>query len=72
MDATRTLQRPKLLLYDDVLVAVRKTVRYVEHKELTATSEVMGLQRAGHPLVLSPISVACMAIRRSLRRNGRL
>ncbi|MFD3555514.1 magnesium and cobalt transport protein CorA [Streptomyces goshikiensis] len=40
-DATRTHQRPKLLRYDDVLLAVLKTVRYVEHGELTSTSEVV-------------------------------
>ncbi|MFD4246804.1 magnesium and cobalt transport protein CorA [Streptomyces sp. NPDC058525] len=41
LDATRTHQRPKLQRYDDVLFAVFKTVRYVEHEELTARSEVV-------------------------------
>ena len=34
-------QRPKLDRYDDMLFAVFKTVRYVEHAELTATSEIV-------------------------------
>ncbi|MFJ3728380.1 magnesium and cobalt transport protein CorA [Streptomyces sp. NPDC090045] len=41
LDATRAHQRPKLVRYDDVLFAVLKTMRYVEHKELTASSEVV-------------------------------
>ncbi len=40
-DAVHAHQRPKLEQYDDVLFAVFKTVRYVEHDELTATSEVV-------------------------------
>ena len=34
-------QRPKLERYDDSLFTVFKTIRYVEHAELTATSEVV-------------------------------
>ncbi|MGW0366636.1 magnesium/cobalt transporter CorA [Streptomyces sp. NPDC002990] len=40
-DAVHAHQRPKVEPYDDVLFAVFKTVRYVEHAELTATSEVV-------------------------------
>ena len=40
-DAVQAHQRPKLEQYDDVLFAVFKTVAYVEHEQLTATSEVV-------------------------------
>ncbi|MGR7001102.1 magnesium/cobalt transporter CorA [Yinghuangia aomiensis] len=40
-DAVKAHQRPKLERYDDTLFAVFKTVRYVEHEHLTATSEVV-------------------------------
>ncbi|CAM5634155.1 magnesium transporter CorA [Streptomyces avidinii] len=40
-DAVHAHQRPKIERYDDTLFAVFKTVRYVEHEELTATSEVV-------------------------------
>ncbi|TVL90548.1 magnesium and cobalt transport protein CorA [Streptomyces sp. SAJ15] len=40
-DAVHAHQRPKLERYDDTLFAVFKTVRYVEHDQLTATSEVV-------------------------------
>ncbi|MDT9686849.1 magnesium and cobalt transport protein CorA [Streptomyces sp. P9(2023)] len=40
-DAVHAHQRPKLERYDDTLFAVFKTCRYVEHEELTATSEVV-------------------------------
>ena len=40
-DAVLAHQRPKVERYDDILFAVFKTVRYVEHEELTATSEVV-------------------------------
>ncbi len=40
-DAGRPHPRPKVERYDDVLFAVFKTVCYVEHEELTATSEVV-------------------------------
>ena len=40
-DAVHAHQRPKLERYDGTLFAVFKTVRYVEHEELTATSEVV-------------------------------
>ncbi|MET9608444.1 magnesium/cobalt transporter CorA [Streptomyces sp. NPDC006512] len=40
-DAVNAHQRPKVERYDDTLFAVFKTVRYVEHEELTATSEVV-------------------------------
>jgi magnesium transporter len=40
-DAVYAHQRPKLERYDDVLFMVLTTARYVEHDELTATSEVV-------------------------------
>ncbi|HET6985695.1 MAG TPA: magnesium and cobalt transport protein CorA [Kribbella sp.] len=40
-DASEAHQRPKLERYDDTLFAVLKTVRYVPHGDLTATSEVV-------------------------------
>ncbi|MFD3544274.1 magnesium/cobalt transporter CorA [Streptomyces sp. NPDC058655] len=40
-DAVHAHQRPKVERYDDTLFSVFKTVRYVEHEELTATSEVV-------------------------------
>ncbi|MCX5193276.1 magnesium/cobalt transporter CorA [Streptomyces sp. NBC_00249] len=40
-DAVNAHQRPKVERYDETLFAVFKTVRYVEHEELTATSEVV-------------------------------
>ncbi|MGX2997867.1 magnesium and cobalt transport protein CorA [Streptomyces sp. JNUCC 64] len=40
-DAVHAHQRPKVERYGDTLFAVFKTVRYVEHAELTATSEVV-------------------------------
>jgi magnesium transporter len=40
-DATEAHQRPKLERYDDTLFAVLKTVTYVPHGDLTATSEVV-------------------------------
>ncbi|EST22678.1 magnesium/cobalt transporter CorA [Streptomyces roseochromogenus] len=40
-DAVEAHQRPKLEHYGDTLFAVFKTVCYVEHDELTATSEVV-------------------------------
>ncbi|GAA1602061.1 magnesium and cobalt transport protein CorA [Kribbella sancticallisti] len=40
-DATEAHQRPKLERYEDTLFAVLKTVRYVPHGDLTATSEVV-------------------------------
>ncbi|QPP05348.1 magnesium/cobalt transporter CorA [Streptomyces bathyalis] len=40
-DAVHAHQRPKVEQYDEVLFAVFKTVCYVEHAELTATSEVV-------------------------------
>ncbi|MFB8029588.1 magnesium and cobalt transport protein CorA [Streptomyces sp. NPDC056465] len=40
-DAVHAHQRPKVERYDDILFAVFKTVCYVEHAELTATSEVV-------------------------------
>ncbi|SDC48934.1 magnesium transporter [Geodermatophilus telluris] len=41
-DAVYAHQRPKLERYDADLFMVLKTARYVEHEELTATSEVVG------------------------------
>ncbi|MGW1890623.1 magnesium and cobalt transport protein CorA [Streptomyces sp. NPDC002004] len=40
-DAVQAHQRPKLDSYGDVLFAVFKSVTYVEHEQLTATSEVV-------------------------------
>jgi magnesium transporter len=40
-DAVEAHQRPKLERYGNTLFAVFKTVCYVEHKELTATSEIV-------------------------------
>ncbi|MFE9632683.1 magnesium/cobalt transporter CorA [Streptomyces sp. NPDC006463] len=40
-DAVHAHQRPKVERYDDTLFSVFKTVRYVDHDELTATSEVV-------------------------------
>ncbi|MEW1866342.1 magnesium and cobalt transport protein CorA [Streptomyces sp. NBC_00669] len=40
-DAVHAHQRPKLERYDNSLFAVFKTIRYVEHAELTSTSEVV-------------------------------
>ncbi|NUU26147.1 MAG: magnesium and cobalt transport protein CorA [Streptomycetaceae bacterium] len=40
-DAVHAHQRPKLELYDDNLFMVLKTIVYVEHDRLTATSEVV-------------------------------
>ncbi|OKI51439.1 magnesium/cobalt transporter CorA [Streptomyces sp. MJM1172] len=40
-DAVNAHQRPKVERYDDTLFSVFKTVRYVGHEELTATSEVV-------------------------------
>lgn len=40
-DATEAHQRPKLERYGETLFAVLKTVRYVPHGDLTATSEVV-------------------------------
>ncbi|MFD5621244.1 magnesium/cobalt transporter CorA [Streptomyces yangpuensis] len=40
-DAVHAHQRPKVERYGDTLFSVFKTVRYVEHEELTATSEVV-------------------------------
>ncbi|MDG4861704.1 magnesium and cobalt transport protein CorA [Streptomyces sp. T-3] len=40
-DAVHAHQRPKLERYDDTLFTVFKTIHYVEHTELTATSEVV-------------------------------
>jgi magnesium transporter len=40
-DAVTAHQRPKAELYDETLFAVFKTVSYIEHEELTSTSEVV-------------------------------
>ncbi|MEN8651090.1 magnesium and cobalt transport protein CorA [Streptomyces sp. 21So2-11] len=40
-DAVHAHQRPKLERYDDTLFTVFKTIHYVDHAELTATSEVV-------------------------------
>ncbi|MEU2350306.1 magnesium/cobalt transporter CorA [Modestobacter sp. NPDC049651] len=40
-DAVEAHQRPKLERYDDGVFMVLKTARYVEHEQLTATSEVV-------------------------------
>jgi magnesium transporter len=53
-DAVEAHQRPKLERYDDDLFMVLKTGRYVEHKRLTATSEVVD---TGELLCLGPSAV---------------
>ena len=40
-DAVHAHQRPKLERYDDMLFTVLKTARYIEHDELTATSQII-------------------------------
>ncbi|NJQ00974.1 magnesium and cobalt transport protein CorA [Streptomyces zingiberis] len=40
-DAVHAHQRPKLERYDDTLFTVFKTIHYVKHAQLTATSEVV-------------------------------
>ncbi|GLF94493.1 magnesium and cobalt transport protein CorA [Streptomyces yaizuensis] len=40
-DAVHAHQRPKLERYDDTLFTVFKTIHYVDHDELTATSDVV-------------------------------
>lgn len=40
-DAVQAHQRPKLERYDDSLFTVFKTIHYVDHDQLTATSEVV-------------------------------
>lgn len=40
-DAVQAHQRPKVERYEEMLFAVFKTCRYVEHEELTSTSEVV-------------------------------
>ncbi|OAL13714.1 magnesium transporter CorA [Streptomyces noursei] len=49
-DAAHAHRRPKVESYGDTLLAVFKTCRYVEHTELTATSEVVD---TGEILVLT-------------------
>jgi magnesium transporter len=56
-DAVEAHQRPKLERYGETLFAVFKTVCYVEHKELTATSEVVNTGEImvfiGHDFVIT-------------------
>ncbi|WP_354642206.1 magnesium/cobalt transporter CorA [Kitasatospora camelliae] len=56
-DAVHAHQRPKVERYDDVLFAVFKTIRYVEHDQLTPTSEVVETGElmvfAGHDFVIT-------------------
>ncbi|MFC7261609.1 magnesium and cobalt transport protein CorA [Streptomyces lutosisoli] len=56
-DAVEAHQRPKLERYGETLFAVFKTVCYVEHKELTATSEVVDTGEimvfVGHDFVIT-------------------
>ncbi|MGX1508048.1 UNVERIFIED_CONTAM: magnesium transporter [Streptomyces graminofaciens] len=56
-DAVHAHQRPKLEAYDETLFAVFKTCRYVEHQELTATSEVVDTGElmvfTGHQFVIT-------------------
>ncbi|WP_241841481.1 magnesium and cobalt transport protein CorA [Pseudofrankia sp. BMG5.36] len=40
-DASYNHQRPKLERYDDTLFVVLKTIRYVEHDEISASSEIV-------------------------------
>jgi magnesium transporter len=56
-DAIHAHQRPKVERYGDTLFAVFKTVRYVEHEQLTATSEVVDTGEVmvfvGHDFVIT-------------------
>ncbi|MGX1542468.1 magnesium and cobalt transport protein CorA [Streptomyces adustus] len=56
-DAVEAHQRPKVERYGETLFAVFKTVCYVEHEELTATSEVVDTGEimvfVGHDFVIS-------------------
>ncbi|MET9389284.1 magnesium and cobalt transport protein CorA [Streptomyces sp. NPDC006624] len=56
-DAVEAHQRPKLERYGETLFAVFKTVCYVEHEELTATSEVVNTGEimvfTGHDFVIT-------------------
>lgn len=56
-DAVEAHQRPKLERYGDTLFAVFKTVCYVEHEQLTATSEVVNTGEimvfVGHDFVVT-------------------
>ncbi|MFI5682727.1 magnesium and cobalt transport protein CorA [Streptomyces sp. NPDC051636] len=56
-DAVEAHQRPKLERYDETLFAVFKTVCYVEHEQLTATSEVVNTGEimvfVGHDFVIT-------------------
>ncbi|KUL68468.1 MULTISPECIES: magnesium and cobalt transport protein CorA [unclassified Streptomyces] len=56
-DAVEAHQRPKLERYDDTLFAVFKTVCYIEHEELTSTSEVVDTGEimvfTGHDFVIT-------------------
>ncbi|MFB7331638.1 magnesium and cobalt transport protein CorA [Streptomyces adustus] len=56
-DAVEAHQRPKVERYGETLFAVFKTVCYVEHEELTATSEVVNTGEimvfVGHDFVIS-------------------
>ncbi|MFF4013534.1 magnesium and cobalt transport protein CorA [Streptomyces sp. NPDC001843] len=56
-DAVEAHQRPKLERYGETLFAVFKTVCYVEHEELTATSEVVNTGEimvfVGHDFVVT-------------------
>ncbi|MFF6997000.1 magnesium and cobalt transport protein CorA [Streptomyces sp. NPDC008313] len=56
-DAVHAHQRPKVERYDETLFAVFKTVCYVEHQELTATSEVVDTGEimvfVGHDFVIT-------------------
>ncbi|MFE2020444.1 magnesium and cobalt transport protein CorA [Streptomyces sp. NPDC059499] len=56
-DAVHAHQQPKVERYDETLFAVFKTCRYVEHEELTATSEVVDTGEimvfTGHDFVIT-------------------
>ncbi|EGX60782.1 metal-ion transporter [Streptomyces zinciresistens K42] len=56
-DAIEAHQRPKLERYDETLFAVFKSVCYVEHEKLTATSEVVNTGEimvfVGHDFVIT-------------------
>ncbi|WP_370423394.1 magnesium/cobalt transporter CorA [Streptomyces sp. QH1-20] len=56
-DAVHAHQRPKLESYNDTLFTVLKTVCYVDHDKLTATSEVVGTGEimvfTGHDFVVT-------------------
>ena len=67
-DAVYAHQRPKLEHYDDALFMVLKTATYVEHEQLTATSEVVD---TGEVMVFLGAALRDHRAARGARRAGR-